>query len=337
MGKTFAIKVVKKIASQIGAKVILEPEFARVGQIIFKNGKKTLFRYHKFNINGLGAVEIARDKDYAKFFLKRAGFKVAKGQTFFDDYLNQALPKANQRKVDDAIKYLKIIGIPAIIKPNDFSQGKLVTKIYNAEELKRAAKEIFKLTHVLLIEKFYTGNDYRIVVLDNQIISAYQRLPLFIIGDGNKTIQELLQDKQKLFTKQGRDTIINLNDLRFIDNLKRQKLNLKSVVAKNIKINLLDNANLSTGGESLDVTDKIHPDYKKLAIKITKEMDLRLCGVDLIAKDKITKPLSEYVILEVNGAPGLSNYAQNGKKQKKIVEDLYLKILKTLEKNNKKR
>ena len=104
------------------------------------------------------------------------------------------------------------------------------------------------------------------------------------------------------------------------------------VLQKGQKLNLLDNANLSTGGESEDVTDCIHSSFKKMAIALTKDMGLRLCGVDILVQGDITKQQTDtYWIIEINAAPGLDHYSKMGKTQEKIVEDLYLKVLKHLE------
>lgn len=332
MQRPIVVKILKKIAPKIGAKLIIEPEYGFVGQIIFKNGRKTFFRNTNFNINNLGTVEIARDKGYAKFFLKKFGYKTIKGQTFYKKELNDSLNK-NKRGIEQGLSYAKKLGFPVIVKPNNLSQGSLVGKIYNAHDYYALARKIFTKTPVLLIEEYCPGNDYRIVVLDNQVISAYQRIPLNIIGDGKSTIKKLLEKKQKYFARTGRDTIIKLDDFRLIMNLKQRRLSFNSIIPENKIIYLLDNANLSTGGDAIDVTKKIHHDFTKLAINITKDMGLRLCGVDLITKDIITQKLSDYVIIEINGAPGLDNYAAMGKEQNKIVENLYLKILKALEKD----
>ncbi|KKW44085.1 MAG: cyanophycin synthetase [Parcubacteria group bacterium GW2011_GWA2_56_21] len=93
---------------------------------------------------------------------------------------------------------------------------------------------------------------------------------------------------------------------------------------------LLDNANLSSGGDAVDVTDDIHPAFKKLAVKLTKDMGLRLCGVDLMVAGAICDAPGRYWILEINAAPGLDHYVKTGKAQQKIVENLYLKVLKSL-------
>lgn len=94
---------------------------------------------------------------------------------------------------------------------------------------------------------------------------------------------------------------------------------------------LLENANLSSGGEARDVTEDIHPAYAAFAIRLTKDMGLRLCGVDLIVDGDISEKPTRFVVLEINAAPGLDHYVQTGKTQKKIVERMYLRVLKAME------
>jgi D-alanine-D-alanine ligase-like ATP-grasp enzyme len=81
----------------------------------------------------------------------------------------------------------------------------------------------------------------------------------------------------------------------------------------------------------VDVTNAIHADFKELAIQLTKDMGLRICGVDLIVDGDITRKPGKFWILEINAAPGLDHYVTTGKTQQKIVEDMYLEVLKALE------
>ena len=113
--------------------------------------------------------------------------------------------------------------------------------------------------------------------------------------------------------------------------LAHQNLTFRSVPAKGQRVYLLDNANLSTGGDAVDVTKRIHPAFKKLAVKLTRNMGLRLCGVDLMVDGDISQKPDVFWVLEVNAAPGLDHYARMGKAQEKIVETLYLEVLKHLE------
>ena len=69
----------------------------------------------------------------------------------------------------------------------------------------------------------------------------------------------------------------------------------------------------------------------KLAINLTRDMGLRFCGVDIMVTGDIAGPPKKYCIIEINSAPGLDHYVLSGKKQEKIVEDMYLQILKAME------
>ena len=182
----------------------------------------------------------------------------------------------------------------------------------------------------MLVQRFYAGNDYRLVVLDNEVISAYQRTPLFVVGDGKANVRQLLKRKQKQFLNFGRDTEIDIDDFRIRLKLHRRRLTLESVLPVGEKMDLLDNANLSTGGDALDVTAEVHPDFRRLATNIIRDMGLRMSGVDIITDD-IRAPLDRYVLIEINSAPGLDNYASIGVRQRKRVDELYLRVLQALD------
>ncbi|GHV21257.1 hypothetical protein FACS189428_1370 [Clostridia bacterium] len=76
-----------------------------------------------------------------------------------------------------------------------------MAKVHSKEEYYAQAKEIFELSPVMIIEEFQKGNDYRIVVLDDEVISAYQRMPLNVVGDGKHSIRDLLLQKQEEFIR----------------------------------------------------------------------------------------------------------------------------------------
>lgn len=323
--------IIQKVAEEIGAVVLLDPECTFMGLITFKNGNKTFFRTSRFSINSSGSVAIAKDKGVSSFFLNKFGYKVTEGKTFFSEELCEEI--ANSRNRDAGFYYAKELGFPVIVKPINLSQGVFVTKVHNKQEYYQAAKKILQKISGFIVERFYSGNDYRIVVLDDEVVSAYQRIPLFIIGDGQSNVLELMQQKEETFIKNRRKEIIDFEDYRIKKNLRRRKLNFNSIIPKNNLVYLLDNANLSTGGEAIDFTENIHPDFQKLAVSITKDMELRLAGVDILTSD-ITSPIVDYTIIEVNGAPSLTHYASFGEVQTKRVENLYLKVLKALENEN---
>lgn len=325
-------QMLQKIAPKIGATIILEHEWGIVGQITFKSGRRSYFRYNTVDLNPMGSSEIAKDKDYANFFMKSLGYPVVPGsKTFFSDKWAQAIG-ASRRNIDAAYRYAIKLGWPVVVKPNSGSQGKKVALVSTKLDFYKAMRAIFEIDRVALVQRALVGKDYRIVVLDNKVISVYERIPLNVLGDGKSTIANLLRKKQEEFIASSRDTRINLDDPRIKTKLRRSGLSFRSVPAKGEKVFLLDNANLSSGGDSVDVTNQIHSRFKKLAIQLTRDMGLRLCGVDLMIDGDISQKLAPFWVLEINSAPGLDHYARSGKKQEKIVEELYLEVLKALDK-----
>jgi D-alanine-D-alanine ligase-like ATP-grasp enzyme len=324
-------QMLKRIAPRIGAKVFVEPVWGVVGQISYTNGRKRYFRYSTLDLNPVGASDIAKDKDYANLFMKRMGYPTIMGKAFYSPSWAKAI--GSRQSTDSACAYARKLGFPLIAKPNSGSQGSGVTLVHTEKELRDALESIFAHDRVAVVQKRVTGKDYRVVVLDGTIISAYERIPLSITGDGRTSVLGLLKRKQKAFVASSRDTRLNVHDPRITAKLQRAGLSTKSIPAKGEKVFLLDNANLSTGGDSVDVTDTIHPEFKKLSIDLTRDMGLRICGVDLMIDGDISeapKPQKHW-ILEINAAPGLDHYATSGKAQEKIVENLYLEVLKSLE------
>lgn len=324
--------IITELAQELDLKVLIEPQYKYVGMITTKDGRNKFFRNTNFDLNSLGASEIAKDKSYAAYFMNNLGYRVPQQKIFFSPKFANVL-KANNSTFE-ALEFAKKIGYPLIVKPNSQSQGVGVEKVHNEAGLVLAMDYIFNVIkdRIAIVENFISGNDYRIVIVDDVLVAAYQRLPLSVVGDSTSTISKLLQDKQKSFIAQGRDTVIKSNDPRIQHKLSNDyKMNLESVPVKGQKINLLDAANLSAGGDALDVTNIIHPTFAKLAIDVTKTMGLRLCGVDIIVDGTIDQELNNnYTIIEINAAPGLDHYAQVGEVQMSIVKDMYKKVIKAM-------
>jgi len=322
--------ILEKVAPKIGAKVLFEPKWGIVSQITFKNGKRRYSRYRSIDINPLGASEVAVDKDYANFFMNKMGYPIIQGKAFCSSKWAKAIKSKDN--IDAGYRYAKKLKFPVIVKPNSGSQGIGVELVHTKTEFYKSMNKIFKNDRMALVQRCIQGRDYRIVVLDNKIISAYERIPLRVVGDGISSIKQLLEKKKKYFQYVDRDTNIIIDDFRIKNKLKQVNKNLKSILNKDEEIFLLDNANLSTGGDSIDVTKTIHKGFKKLAITLTKDMGLRICGVDLMIKGDITQKPDKYWVIEINAAPGLDHYVTTGKAQQKIVEDMYLEVLKSMEK-----
>jgi D-alanine-D-alanine ligase-like ATP-grasp enzyme len=325
----FASLLIQELGPTMGIAVELEPEYGFAGELVFPDGRRHMFRNTNFNVNPAGSTEIAKDKAYTNYFLRKHGYRVPEGKTFFSERLNLNIPEAKRRGIDEAVKYATQLGFPVFAKPNNLSQGAFVTKVHTTQELTSVANAIFERTDVMLVEVPCSGADYRVVVLGSEVISAYKRVPLRVIGNGKSTIAGLLEDAQAALADQGRpNSEIDLSDCRIDIKLRSLSQNRSWIPLVNETVQLLDNANLSTGGTSFDVTENVHPAFAQIAIAATKTLGLTLCGVDILTDDIQQPPDSQvWTIIELNAAPGLDNYSSLGDAQAERVKSLYRKIL----------
>jgi len=284
-----------KIAPRIGATVLLEPEWGVAGQITFQNGRRRYFRYSSIDLNPLGSSEISKDKDFTNYFIAQMGYPVIDGKTFFSEKWSSLIN--SPRNTHAGWEYANEIGLPVVVKPNSQSQGRAVTLVRNQHEFFRAMNEVFEIDRV---------------------------------AHGVSNIIELIGKKQSLFCSTDRDTRIKIDDPRIIEMLLHKGLSLNSVPPSGDIVYLLVNANLSSGGDAVDVTSNIHSSFCDVAIRLTRDMGLRLCGVDLIVDGDIRDEADRFWIVETNASPGLDHYANSGEAQQEIVEDLYLEVLKAM-------
>ena len=331
----FVPKLLARIADRAGVRIELEPEFQFAGRIIFADGSSHVFRGNNLNINRAGSVAIADDKNYTSYFLQRAGLRVPRELSYFSQRRARNLDSPKRRSARDACEFAVSIGLPVIVKPNNGSHGDLVIKAHSAQDIVSASKRIFERYDVALVQEFVSGNDYRIVVLGDAIISAYQRMPLHVVGDGRSTVEQLILGKKAGLAAFARpNTEIEPADFRIDAVLHRRGLSRRSVLSDGAIEVLLDNANLSCGGDARDITSLLHPSLADVAVRATRALGLNLCGVDVICADA-TLPSPDYVIVELNASPGLDNYASVGPEQGCRVDDMYLKIVRFLESNSR--
>lgn len=323
----FMPEILARIAPRIGAEVLLEPGYGFVGLIRFPNGRKSYFWDNKFNLNPISSVKICQDKAYTTFFLRALGHRVPDERVFAREDFQRHL--SHSQGLAEACDYAETLSWPVFLKPCRMSQGALVMKAFGPDELRSLAQLVFEHSRLMIVQRTYPGNDYRIVVLDGQVISAYQRVPLAVTGDGASSIAQLLRSKQAHFEEIGRDTVIPSDDPRIVAAIGRLDFAWDTIPAAGEWVPLLEVANLSLGGTTVELTHRIHHTFADLAARVAHDLDLRLCGVDLLAPD-LAAPLGEHVILEVNSAPGLDNYAFSGTRQQEHVDALYLRVLEAI-------
>lgn len=241
------------------------------------------------------AVELAGDKEDTKFMLNRAGVPVPKGGICTSE--------------EELLSELDYVGYPCVIKPVDGNHGKgATTNIKNEAEARRAFQLAYNYSRRVIVERWIKGHDFRMLVINHQLVAAAKRTPAHIVGDGKSTIGQLIkavnQDPRRGYGHENMLTEITVDKMtRHI--LATQKLTLKSVLPDKKVLYLKTTANLSTGGTATDVTDSVHPYNKFLAERISRIIGLDICGIDIMASSlKTSVEENGGAVLEVNAAPG---------------------------------
>lgn len=241
-------------------------------------------------------VDIAGHKDDTKKLLDSAFIPVPKGVIV--------------RYREDLESIAEDLGYPLVVKPLKGHQGKGITgNITQLWELEEAFDRAQQESKEIIVEKFITGADYRVLCVGYKFIAAAKRTPAAVTGDGRSTINELIKkvnSDPRRGSGHGKNLTKIVPDPVTYDILKSKGLTLDSVLKRGEVLHLKDTANLSTGGTAVDVTDEMHPDNIMMVERAARLVGLDICGIDIVAPNLHT-PLTQNggAVLEVNAAPGL--------------------------------
>ncbi|MDQ3656216.1 MAG: cyanophycin synthetase [Chloroflexota bacterium] len=243
------------------------------------------------------AMDIAGNKELTNQLLRDVGIPSPRGATAHND--NEAVQHANR------------MGYPVVIKPADGNHGRGVCVDLADEGAVRAhfaMAQAESRTGSVVVEQMLHGKDYRVLVIDNEVVAVAERVPAHVIADGEHTVRDLV-------------AITNANPLRgvghekaltritidehLLDTLENQGLTLDDVPDVGRFVQLKQTGNMSTGGTSIDCTDEMHPDNAEIALEAAMVVGLDIAGLDFITPD-ITKSINEVGggIIEINAAPG---------------------------------
>ena len=241
------------------------------------------------------AVEIACDKEETKNLLEASEIPVPRGRIVYDE--------------EDLKAAINKIGYPIVTKPVNGNHGKgATTNIKTWEDAVAGLLAAKVYGRAVICEKFITGLDFRVLVINYKFVAGALRTPAAVIGDGENTIQQLIdivnRDVRRGYGHEKVLTAIKIDGFT-IDMIVKKGYTLDTVLKDKEELWLKPTANLSTGGTATDVTDFVHPTNVFMCERIARIIGLNICGIDIMASD-LSTPIGENggAVLEVNAAPG---------------------------------
>lgn len=296
---------------------------------IFKMQYQDITRYFHYQLPSQTlevGFNLCLNKAGTKEFLQAAGISTSKG--FF-------IPKQEQDK-ESWKSIFATLEKPLVVKPTHGKQGTAVhMQIQDEQTFIEAVESVLQDSRDdeegALVEETFVGNEYRILATKEKVLGIINRVPANVTGDGSHTIAELIEEKNADPRRSYDiyDPLVKIPvDNHVHEYLGKQGLDLTSVPAQGQQIFLRQNSNISTGGDSFDVTDLAHPSVLEIAIKVTQALPgAYFVGIDFMTKD-ISQPqdANSYCIVEVNGSPGLSihDFPYSGKSRDCAKELLFL-------------
>ena len=193
-----------------------------------------------------------------------------------------------------------------VVKPSRGEQGQgIAVGVSNYDAVLAAIDRARKVCPDVLLEDCYIGHDLRLVVIDDKVVAAALRLPAKVIGDGKKTVRQLIetQSRRRAAATGGESTIpIDAETERCVI---EAGLGMDDRLERGREVTVRKTANLHTGGTIVDVTEEVHPKLIQAAIKAAKAIDIPVTGIDFMVKDHRQ---ADYVFIEANERPGLANH-----------------------------
>ena len=263
---------------------------------------------------------VLMEKDDKRWYTRgsRSSFQSSVGKTIADNkeltkkiLHHYQLPTANfviVKANDVTTEQVSQLSYPVVVKPISGMHGRDV--FVNRKNPEEVVKTLDGRTGKWVVEEMYQGIEYRVVCIGHKFVAAAFRKPAHVVGDGQITIQGLVNKKND-HPWRGDGHGNNLTTIKIDEEVERNLteigMTVESIPEKGQEIALRKTANLSTGGEAWDVTAKVCKENKELFEKIAQACDLNTLGIDIMCQD-LSTPIVDQAnagVIEVNASPGL--------------------------------
>lgn len=264
--------------------------------ILEKEGKTRYLIGTKFDLNNQAVGNICDDKYALYSVLSYFNIPVAKHLL-----INKSYNK------EEILKFWKDNNFDVVVKSNTGKCGDDMYHVTNEKELFEKINELLNRFYSISLSPYYEiENEYRTIVLNGKVELVYGKIKPVIIGDGKKSIYELLCEFNPIYFKNKKE-VLKFNKV----------LNLGETYEYNWQFNL-SKGSLPFISKNEDLINKI----KTLALKTTETVNLKFVSVDIIKLNT-----GELLVLEVNSGVTLAHFMEFVENGENIAIEIYSKVI----------
>ena len=243
-----------------------------------------------FPQNNATASTLASDKYFTNTILERAGIATLGGEYFFLHDRHRAHRPAGHER-GDALDYFRKLGGTAFVKPLTGSRGDFAQGLHDEAALARYLDEVSHYYDAVLIQPIVSGSEYRVFLLDDEVLYTARKYPPFVLGDGARPIRALLAAHNQALQVRGLSAVTVTDDM-----------SLDSVLAKGERWDIPGRMNLSAGG-TMVLENPPSAAALELARRAARALGLRVAAVDLFTDAGGEAEATG--IIEVNANPSI--------------------------------
>jgi cyanophycin synthetase len=279
-----------------------------------------------YPINRATSASIARDKTWAHYVLEAGGFRVPPGDYFFLKAPRAGWERPPGRERADAFTYAARISDnytkPLIAKPNAGTGAHFVSFIASETDLRHTLDVITGEDEIALVQSFVDQPEFRLFLVDGEIMFIYRKTRASIVGDGLANIRELCAALAS-GSRKPLDAKVLLASPFLAWRLRARGLTLESILPTGEALQVDAVSNISAGGQFTGFIEPSQP-VRDWARGIARTIGLRVTGIDAFSRSELADP-SDIIVTDVNGSPNLGTLHDMG--HKTIVQDVWKHIL----------
>ena len=290
------INIIKRIGEELGISVTLLSDNWTV--VLEKGNKIHYITGYQFDLNYHAIGNIMDDKGLFYDILNFKNIPCIEQYVIFNNYDKQ-----------DILNYFNKHNKEIIVKGNISNAGKEVFKITNENDLFSIIDKLLLKQYSLSLCPYYDiKNEYRVIVLNNEVRLIFGKIKPFIIGDGKKSVLDLAIEYNDYYKSH------------------EEKIENKDYIPKNgEKIELSFKFNLSSGALSFtNINPVLKEEICALALHVANSLNINFASIDIIdTNDKL-------LVMEANSGVTLNNFIKQNQDSYNIAYNIYKDAIKLM-------